>query len=501
MLPSVNAHLCPPKDQHGFRSGHSTTSALLQLTTDIANGFNQRKPPDRTICVCVDLTAAFDTVCHNTLIAKINGSTLPPATVRWLSCYLRGRQAVTSFRGTRSKTRHVHAGVPQGSKLSPSLFSYYLADMPRPTHPVKRVCYADDITVWASGTKIPEIEESLTIYLEEITGYLRSNSLLISAPKSSITLFTPETKQSTLHPTVNVEGSPLPLVRCPKILGVHLDTMFSFSTHCEYVANRISSRTNVLKALAGTTWGQQKETLLMTYKALGRSIANYAAPVWSTNASASSIKKIQTAQNEALRVATGAHKMSPIDHLHAETEILKVEDHSELLSKQYLAKCLDISHPCHSITRMAQPSRQMKETLHTRHMATTEPLRVDSTKSTLQKIHTDIVNRSVEKMANNVVLQERAPPISADEQELTRRQRTTLSQLRSGHCRLLGSYQSRIKKDPSLDTCEDCGATPHDVGHLFNCTAHATNLVPIDLWERPAESIREFSYLIERDLD
>ena len=30
--------------------------------------------------------------------------------------------------------------------------------------------------------------------------------------------------------------------------------------------------------------GQQKETLLMTYKAVGRSIADYAAPVWSTNA-------------------------------------------------------------------------------------------------------------------------------------------------------------------------------------------------------------------------
>ena len=45
----------------------------------------------------------------------------------------------------------------------------------------------------------------------------------------------------------------------------------------------------------------------MTYKALGRSIANYAAPVWSTNASESNIGKIQRAQNEALRIITGSH--------------------------------------------------------------------------------------------------------------------------------------------------------------------------------------------------
>ena len=51
--------------------------------------------PDRTVCVVVDLSAAFDTVCHNNLLSKINRFQLPPATARWLSCYLRGRQAKT----------------------------------------------------------------------------------------------------------------------------------------------------------------------------------------------------------------------------------------------------------------------------------------------------------------------------------------------------------------------------------------------------------------------
>ena len=96
-------------------------------------------PPDRTICVAVDLSAAFDTVCHNNLLSKINGSQLPPATARWLSCYLRGRQAKTCFRGIKLTSRKVNTGVPQDSKLSPSLISFYIADMPRPTEPVKRV--------------------------------------------------------------------------------------------------------------------------------------------------------------------------------------------------------------------------------------------------------------------------------------------------------------------------------------------------------------------------
>ena len=102
----------------------TTTSALLQLTGDIATGFNQRKPPHRTVCIAVELTAAFDTVNHNVLSYKIVRSTLLEATCRWLSNYLRGRQSVTSCRGVESNARIVHTGVPQCSKVSPTLFSH-----------------------------------------------------------------------------------------------------------------------------------------------------------------------------------------------------------------------------------------------------------------------------------------------------------------------------------------------------------------------------------------
>ena len=101
----VYVGLLQASDQHGFRTGHSATSALIQLTSDVATGFNQRKPPHRTVCVAVDLTAAFDTVNHNALLSKIAKSTLPDVTCRWLSNYIRGRQSVTSCRCVESKDK------------------------------------------------------------------------------------------------------------------------------------------------------------------------------------------------------------------------------------------------------------------------------------------------------------------------------------------------------------------------------------------------------------
>ena len=126
--------------------------------------------------------------------------------------------------------------------------------MPTPTEPVKRVCYADDLTVWATGVNIPDMEDSLNSYLEEITGYLKDNSLLISDPKSSVTLlFTPDTHQAKAHPRILIEDSLLPLVQWLKILGVHMDTSLSFNKHGSHVAERVSGRNNILRALAGTT--------------------------------------------------------------------------------------------------------------------------------------------------------------------------------------------------------------------------------------------------------
>ena len=79
--------------------------------------------------------------------------------------------------------------------------------MPRLMPPAKRVCYADDITVWATGPKIPKLESMITNYLRDVSIYLKDNSLLISAPKSIVTLFTPDKHQFQMHPNITLEDT------------------------------------------------------------------------------------------------------------------------------------------------------------------------------------------------------------------------------------------------------------------------------------------------------
>ena len=254
--------------------------------------------------------------------------------------------------------------------------------------------------------------------------------------------------------------------------------------------------------MAGTNWGQQKETLLLTYKALGRSIANYAAPVWSTNASDTSLGKIQRTQNEALRIITGPHKMSSIDHLHSETTMLHVDDHPNLPSAQYLVQCLDTENGCHHITKMELPPREMKETIFTRHYQTVLPLLANNRKDTLQALHTSFVNTAIDNMKDNRVLNNRPRNPS-----MTRKPtyRDDKGQLYHSSVPDITTYWIPTNSDWSKvilnSSCSDCRMDPQNVPHLFDCTAHPNDLSRVNLWDRPTDTVRELSFLDPDNLD
>ena len=78
--------------------------------------------------------------------------------------------------------------------------------------------------------------------------------------------------------------------------------------------------------------------------------------------------------------------------------MLKVKEHAELLSAQYLARCLEPENVNVYITTREHPKRLMKETLFTRHRSAVEPLMIAKDReTTLQAIHTMAVNQSRKK--------------------------------------------------------------------------------------------------------
>ena len=488
LLPTLTASLPVPDVQHGFRKSRSTVTALNVFNQAIANGFNQKKPADRTLLLQLDLSKAFDMVSHETLLNDLANSPLPDHLKRWFNCYLHGRKSKVSFRGATSSARNCRAGVPQGAVSSPILFNFYLSSIPAPPPGIEIVQYADDISIYISGTNIEAMSEKVNHYVPTLTAFLEERNLQVSAEKSTVTLFTPATAEAKTEPAIKVQNKPVKLDKAPKLLGLKFDTMYTFTPHIKDTIAKAKKRLNILKSLAGSTWGQDKNTILMTYKTICRSVLEYAVPIWSPVISDSNWIDLQAVQSQALRIATGCHKMSAIDHLHQESKVLPLKHHSDMLSKQFTAQFFHHNHPGNKFLHQPPPPRNMKQTLLIHEAAVHDLLQSDmSIKQAMASIHTTTVAETIRTLAPNRVLKEKPPDVHPSAKLLSRKAQCELARLRSGFSRLTQDYLVRVK-EATDESCPLCSHPLQDVPHLFNCQANPTPLTPRDLWINPKEA-------------
>ena len=152
LLPYITANMPNTPMQHGYKTHHSTVTALHTLNNTVAKGFNQMAPPARTLTVALDMSKAFDTINIHTLIRKLLQTNIPGTIIKFIANYIKGRKAYTTYRNHTSKQRQFKTGVPQGGVLSPTLFNIYTSDLPPPSAPVQGMTYADDITITSTHT-------------------------------------------------------------------------------------------------------------------------------------------------------------------------------------------------------------------------------------------------------------------------------------------------------------------------------------------------------------
>ena len=223
------------------------------------------------------------------------------------------------FRNKTSSTHiyNVKNGLPQWSVTSPILFNFYLCNLPLPPDGIRIKKYAHDISIIVSVLAL-SLSNKINRYISTVTSFLEEQELVISPEKSTVTLFSHDPAEYKTRPNIQVKDQQIRLDKTPKLLGITFDTMHTFSNHVKNTITMCNSKLNILKALAGTSWGQDIETMKITYKSICRSILEYATPICSPSISDTNWEKLQVNQNKALRITTGYyHKTSP-SHLHQE---------------------------------------------------------------------------------------------------------------------------------------------------------------------------------------
>ena len=113
--------------QSAYKAGHSTETTLLCIQNEIHLSLSKGMP---TALVLLDLSAAFDTIDHDTLLACL--STMFGFTgyvLRWFTSYLLDRFQSVKIGSVVSECFKLNFGVSQGFVLGPLLFSLYTSPL------------------------------------------------------------------------------------------------------------------------------------------------------------------------------------------------------------------------------------------------------------------------------------------------------------------------------------------------------------------------------------
>ncbi|KXJ08305.1 putative RNA-directed DNA polymerase from transposon BS [Exaiptasia diaphana] len=174
--------------QSGNRKYHSTETLGLLVTGDIYRAMDEKK---LTAMILIDLSKAFDSICHNTLLFKLKNLGTSPTAIKWFASYLTDRQQSTRVGTSLSDQLTVTHGVPQGSILGPMLFGLYMNDLPSVVKYSHVESYVDDTKIYLSfaakdvDSCLSQVEEDL----RRIAEWCCANSLLINPDKTKFIVF------------------------------------------------------------------------------------------------------------------------------------------------------------------------------------------------------------------------------------------------------------------------------------------------------------------------
>ena len=248
--------------QSGNKKWHSCETSVIETTDTIL----KRK---LTAVVLLDMSKAFDSVNHETLILKLQDVGTSSHTLHWFRSYLSNRKQVVRIHSTLSEPLPVSSGVPRGSILGPLLFSIYTNDLASIPQKCSTQSYVDD-TKLITSFQLKDSLDAITDLKDDLfkIGEWCSNNLLLLNPgKTKLMIFGSRQMRAKLQfHSLPLMGKDIVVpTDTAKDLGVILDSNLTYDENIIKTASSCMSRLFQINRVKHVF---DKRTLLMIINSL-----------------------------------------------------------------------------------------------------------------------------------------------------------------------------------------------------------------------------------------
>ncbi|KAK1796807.1 hypothetical protein P4O66_000875 [Electrophorus voltai] len=242
----IKTQLPPSLDplQFAYRSNRSTDDAIstilhLALTHLDKKGTYVRMP-------FIDFSSAFNTIVPQHLIGKLSLLGLNTSLCNWILDFLTGRPQSVRIGSSTSNTTTLSTGAPQGSILSPLLFTLLTHDcaaMHSSNHIIK---FADNTTVVGLINK--HNESAYREEVRELVSWCKVNNLYLNVDKTK-EMVVDFRRARRDHSPLAINGSSMEIVKNIKFLGVHIAENLTWTLNTSSITKRAQQRLYFLRKL------------------------------------------------------------------------------------------------------------------------------------------------------------------------------------------------------------------------------------------------------------
>ena len=308
-LQSITSKFIDP-NQFAYRKNRSVDDALLCMLNSTYSHLEKAKSSVRIMFF--DFSSAFNTIQPHILVKKLINMNISPNISLWILEYLTNRPQYVKIKcpvsDTSKNTQVVYisdtvftnTGCPQGTVLSPYLFSLYTSDSRINSDMCSLIKYADDTAL--TGLIL---DDQCSHYLSSVDSFVDwcdQNYLQLNVTKTK-EMVIDFRKTKTIPDPVILRGENVERVTSYKYLGTTVDQSLSWNENTQIIIKKANSRLYCLRKLH--TFNVNRNILQLFFSSVLCSVLTFGVVSWGGNITQGDRNKIERLIRKGGRVVGG----------------------------------------------------------------------------------------------------------------------------------------------------------------------------------------------------